>query len=345
MDLDILPTTAVGSYPQPEWLIDRSRLRAGLVPRVRMHDLWRVEPSYLEEAQDDATLLAVRDMERAGLDIVTDGEERRESYSNCFATELDGVDGDNPGEVMGRTGRTTLVPRVVGPIRRTRPVLVRDAAFLRAASDRAVKITIPGPFTMAMQSLNEHYATDEAMAMDYAAAVNAEIVELFEAGVDIVQLDEPWAQSRYDQAKEYAVRVINRALEGVTGTTAIHLCFGYAQMVKDKPSGYSFLPELNATLASQISIEAAEPQLDLSIAEQLPSKQIMVGVISMGSSEAETPETVEQRVRAALKHVPAERLIIAPDCGMKYLPRDLAFAKLKAMVDGTAAVRRTLKAA
>ncbi len=342
MDLNILPTTVVGSYPQPEWLIDRSRLRAGLVPRIRMQDLWRVESPYLEEAQDDATLLAIRDMERAGLDIVTDGEERRESYSNCFATELDGVDGDNPGEVMGRTGRTTLVPRVVGPIRRTKPVLVRDAAFLRAATDRAVKITIPGPFTMAMQSLNEHYATDEEMAMDYAAAVNEELAELFEAGVDIVQLDEPWAQSRYDQAKDYAVKVINRALEGITGTTAIHLCFGYAQMVKDKPSGYSFLPELDATRATQISIEAAEPELDLSIAAALPSKQIMVGVISMGSGQPETPELVEARVRAALKHVPAERLIVAPDCGMKYLSRDLAFAKLKAMVEGTAAVRRSL---
>ncbi len=344
MDLDILPTTVVGSYPQPEWLIDRSRLRAGLVPRVRMMDLWRVEAPYLEEAQDDATLLAVRDMERAGLDIVTDGEERRESYSNCFATELEGVDGDNPGEVMGRTGRKTIVPRVVGPIRRTRPVLARDAAFLRAATDRAVKITIPGPFTMAMQSLYEHYATNEEMAMAYAAAVNEEIAELFEAGVDIVQLDEPWAQSRYDEAKDYAVKVINRALEGVDGTTAIHLCFGYAQMVKDKPSGYSFLPELEGTLAQQISIEAAEPKLDLSIAESLASKQIMVGVISMGSTDPETPEMVEDRIRAALEHVPAKRLIVAPDCGMKYLSRDVAFAKLKAMVDGAAAVRRSLKA-
>jgi 5-methyltetrahydropteroyltriglutamate--homocysteine methyltransferase len=342
MEFDLLPTTVVGSYPQPDWLIDRSRLKSSLVPRVRVRDIWRVEEPYLEEAQDDATLLAVRDMERAGLDIVTDGEERRESYSNCFATALDGVDAENPGEVVGRTGRKTYVPRVIGPIRRARPVLVRDAAFLRAATDKAVKITIPGPFTMAMQSLNEHYASDEEMAMAYASAVNEEIVDLFAAGVDIVQLDEPWAQSRYDQAKDYAVKVINRALEGVTGTTAIHLCFGYAQMVKDKPSGYSFLPELEGTHASQISIEAAEPHLDLSIAEALPSKQIMVGVISMGEEEPETPEIVEARVRAALEHVPAERLIVAPDCGMKYLSREVAFAKLKAMVEGTAAVRRSL---
>jgi 5-methyltetrahydropteroyltriglutamate--homocysteine methyltransferase len=308
-----------------------------------MRDIWRVEEPYLEQAQDDATLLAIRDMERAGIDIVTDGEERRESYSNCFATALDGVDADNPGEVVGRTGRTTYVPRVIGPIRRTRPVLVRDVTVARAATDRALKITIPGPFTMAMQSLNEHYPSDEDMAMAYAAAVNEEIVELFAAGADVVQLDEPWAQSRYDQAKDFAVKVINRALDGVTGTTAIHLCFGYAQMVKDKPSGYSFLPELDGTLADQISIEAAEPQLDLSIAEALPSKQIMVGVISMGSSDPETPEMVEARIRAALEHVPADRLIVAPDCGMKYLSRDVAFAKLKAMVDGAAAVRRSLK--
>jgi 5-methyltetrahydropteroyltriglutamate--homocysteine methyltransferase len=271
MELDLLPTTVVGSYPQPDWLIDRSRLLAGLVPRVRVRDIWRVEEPYLEEAQDDATLLAVRDMERAGVDIVTDGEERRESYSNCFATALDGVDTEHPGEVMGRTGRTTIVPRVVGPIRRSRPVLIRDVAFLRAATDRVVKITIPGPFTMAMQSLNEHYASDEDVAMAYAAAVNAEVADLFEAGADIVQLDEPWAQSRYDQAKKFAVKAINRALDGVTGTTAIHLCFGYAQMVKNKPSGYSFLPELDGTLADQISIEAAQPQLDLSIVSALPS--------------------------------------------------------------------------
>jgi 5-methyltetrahydropteroyltriglutamate--homocysteine methyltransferase len=343
MNLDLLPTTVVGSYPQPDWLIDRNRLKDILVPRIRVRDIWRVEEPYLEEAQDDATLLAIRDMERAGIDIVTDGEARRESYSNCFATALDGVDAEHPGAVVGRTGRKTYVPRVTGPIRRTGPVLVRDVAFARAATDRVLKATIPGPFTMAMQSLNEHYPGAEDMAMAYAAAVNEEVAALFDAGADIVQLDEPWVQSRYEQAREFGVEAINRALDGITGTTAIHLCFGYAQMVKDKPSGYSFLPELDATLADQISIEAAEPQLDLSIAEALPTKQIMVGVISMGSSDPETPGIVEERIRAALKHVPAERLIVAPDCGMKYLSREVAFAKLKAMVDAAAAVRRSLK--
>ena len=342
MRLGLLPTAPVGSYPQPDWLIDRSQLLGHGPPRVRARDIWRIADDHLEAAQDDATIVAVRDMERAGLDIVTDGEIRRESYSNRFATALDGVDIDTPGEVINRMGGKTIVPRVVGPIRRARPVQVRDVEFLRGITDRAIKITVPGPFTMSVQVVDEHYGDEEALAMAYADAVNEEVRDLFAAGADIVQLDEPWMQARPEQAKRFAIKAINRALEGAAGATAVHMCFGYANMVKDKPDGYSFLPELDATMADQISIEAAQPKLDLSILESLGSKSIMVGVLDMDDAEAETSEIVAMRIRAALDHVPAERVIVAPDCGMKYLSRDLAFAKLSAMVEGARIVRREI---
>jgi 5-methyltetrahydropteroyltriglutamate--homocysteine methyltransferase len=342
MGQKLLPTAPVGSYPQPDWLIDRSQLLGHGPPRVRARDIWRIADEHLEAAQDDATIVAVRDMERAGLDIVTDGEIRRESYSNRFATALDGVDIDNPGEVVNRSGGKTIVPRVTGPIRRARPIQVRDVEFLRTITDRLIKITVPGPFTMSVQVVDEHYGDEEALAMAYADAVNEEVRDLFAAGADIVQLDEPWMQARPEQAKRFAVKAINRALEGAAGVTAVHMCFGYANMVKDKPSGYSFLPELEATDADQISIEAAQPKLDLAILEALASKTIMVGVIDMADGQAETPETVAARIRAALEHVPAGRVIVAPDCGMKYLSRELAFAKLSAMVQGAEIVRQEI---
>lgn len=293
-------------------------------------------------AQDRATLEALRDMEDAGLDIVTDGEIRRESYSNRFATALSGVDISDPAPIPNRTNGTAYVPRIVGPIRRIRPVQVRDTEFLRANTDRIVKMTVPGPFTMSMQAHNEHYSSIEDAAMDYAAAVNEEVHDLFAAGADIVQLDEPWMQARPEQARAFAVRAINRALDGVSGTTAVHLCFGYANVVKDKPSGYSFLPELEAIAADQISIEAAQPRLDTAILEALPSKAILVGVISMETEEVESVEEVANRIRAALAYVPAERLVVAPDCGMKYLSREAAIGKLRAMVAGAKAVRAEL---
>ncbi len=286
MGLALLPTAPVGSYPQPDWLIDRSKLLGHGPPRLRARDIWRVDDDHLEAAQDDATIVAVRDMERAGLDIVTDGEIRRESYSNRFATALNGVDIDTPGEVINRMGGMTYVPRVVGDIRRARPVQVRDVEFLRALTDRPIKMTVPGPFTMSVQVVDEHYGDAEALAMAYADAVNEEVRDLFAAGADIVQLDEPWMQARPEEAKRFAVKAINRALEGASGTTAVHMCFGYANMVKDKPSGYSFLPELDATVADQISIEAAQPKLDLSILAALETKTIMVGVLDMEAVEA-----------------------------------------------------------
>jgi 5-methyltetrahydropteroyltriglutamate--homocysteine methyltransferase len=338
----LLPTTLVGSYPQPDWLIDRAGLARQMPPRVRAKELWRVDPAQLEAAQDDATLLAVRDQERAGLDIVSDGEQRRESYSNRFATALDGIDLDNPGRTPNRTGGFTIVPRVVGPIRRKHPVEVRDVAFLRANTDRTIKMTVPGPFTLAQQCEDHHYRDEEALALDYAAAVNAEIKDLFAAGADIVQLDEPWLQARPEKAKAYGLAALARALDGVTGTTAVHLCFGYAQMVKSKPSGYSFLPELERSAAQQVSIEAAQPKVDLAVLRELPSKTIILGVIDLSDMTVETPDTVAERIRRALPHVPAERIVIAPDCGMKYLPRDVAFGKMKAMVDGAAIVRNEL---
>lgn len=338
----MLPTTVVGSYPQPEWLIDRSESRFRKAPRVRLRDIWRIPEEFLQAAQDDATILAIRDMERAGIDIITDGEIRRESYSNHFASALDGIDLEQPGEIIGRTGVPIVVPRVVGMIRRSQPVQVRDAAFLRANTDRVTKITVPGPFTMAQQVQDDFYGDDEKMAMDYAAAVNAEVRDLKHAGVDIVQLDEPWMQARPEQAARYGVKAINRALEGISGPTAVHVCFGYAHLVQNKPSGYSVMPELAASIADQISIEAAQPGLDANVLAELSGKTIILGVISMGAPEPETAEEVAERIRAALAHVPPERLIPAPDCGMKYLDRSVAFAKLCALAEGAAIVRREL---
>jgi 5-methyltetrahydropteroyltriglutamate--homocysteine methyltransferase len=341
----LLPTTLVGSYPQPDWLIDRQRLNSVVVPRVRFRDFWRIPPEFLEAAQDDATLLAIRDQERAGIDIVTDGEMRRESYSNRFATALDGVDIGNPGQAPTRTpGRTQPVPRVVGPIRRRQAIETRDARFLRANTSQAIKITLPGPFTMSMQTQDDYYKDEVALAMDYAAAVNEEIKDLFAAGADVVQIDEPYMQARPDKAAEFGVKALNRALDGVKGTTAVHLCFGYAAFVKQRPEGYSFLPELENSTAAQISIETAQSALDCAVLKKLPSKQIVLGVIDLANTEVESPATVAARIRRALPHVPAEKLIIAPDCGMKYLSRDIAFAKLEAMVEGTRIVRRELGA-
>jgi 5-methyltetrahydropteroyltriglutamate--homocysteine methyltransferase len=337
----MIETTVVGSYPQPAWLIDRAKL-GDKVPRVRAPEIWRVAKEYLEEAQDDATRLAIRDMELAGIDIVSDGEMRRESYSNRFATALEGVDIEHPGSTTNRSGGRSVVPRIVAPIRRTRAIEVRDVEFLRASTAKRIKITLPGPFTMAQQAQDEYYRDEEALAMAYAAAVNEELRELKRAGADVVQLDEPWLQARADRAARYGVRAINRALEGIEGTTVVHLCFGYAAAVKEKPSGYSFLAQLAGTRASQISIEAAQPRLDLAIARELAPKSVMVGVIDLGTSEVETPETVAARIRAALPHVPAEKLVVAPDCGMKYLPRAAAFGKLVSLVRGAAIVRREL---
>ncbi len=340
----LLRTTVVGSYPQPDWLVDRDALKSQSVPRVRVRDLWRVPEAFLEEAQDDATLIAIRDMERAGIDIISDGEIRRESYSNRFATALDGIDVENPGTVIGRTGHPTVVPRVVGAIRRRHAVEVRDAAFLRRNTDRAIKITLPGPFTLTRQAKDEFYRDEEALAMDYAAAINEEARDLKAAGVDVVQLDEPWLQAFPDAAMRYGVRAINRALQGIPSTTAVHLCFGYAHLVRDKKpgAGYSFLPQLADSIAEQISIEAAQPALDLAVLKALSGKTIILGVVDLGSAAVETPEDIARRIRRGLEHVPADRLIPAPDCGMKYLAREAAFGKLKALADGAAIVRREI---
>ncbi|MGA8761035.1 MAG: 5-methyltetrahydropteroyltriglutamate--homocysteine methyltransferase [Stellaceae bacterium] len=342
MSETLLPTTVVGSYPQPDWLIDRDRLTHLPPVRVRAQELWRVPEPWLEQAQDDATRLAIRDMELAGIDIITDGEIRRESYSNRFATALSGVDLDNPATVRGRSSGTVIVPRIVGPIRRLHPVEVRDVEFLRAHTDRTIKITLPGPFTMSRQAKNEYYKDEEELVMDYAAAVNAEIRDLKAAGADVIQLDEPWLQARPEEARRLALPAIDRAFDGIPGPTALHLCFGYAYVSRDKPNGYSFLSELTGTRVEQISLEAAQPNLDLGNLDDLGDKIVIFGAISMGDPQAETPEIVARRIRAALGHVPPERLIPAPDCGMKYLPRDIAFAKLKALADGAHIVRRQL---
>ncbi|MCW5685206.1 MAG: cobalamin-independent methionine synthase II family protein [Pseudolabrys sp.] len=338
----LLPTTLVGSYPQPDWLIDRAKL-SKQVPRVRMADLWLVPAAELEAKQDEATLLAIGEQERAGLDIISDGEQRRESYSNRFATALEGVDTVNHGTTINRSGKPIPVPRITAKVRRTHPVELHDIQFLRANTKKPVKMTVPGPFTMTMQAQNEFYPSQEALAMDFAAAVNAEIKDLFAAGADVIQIDEPWMQQHPDKARAFGVKALNAALDGVTGTVAVHLCFGYAAVVHEKPEGYSFLAELENSKAQQVSIEAAQPDLDLRVLEKLPSKTIILGVIDLSDKSIETPEVVAARIRKALPHVAAERLVIAPDCGMKYLPRDVAYGKMQAMVAGTQIVRRELQ--
>jgi 5-methyltetrahydropteroyltriglutamate--homocysteine methyltransferase len=338
-----LPTTVVGSYPQPDWLVDRAMLSKS-VPRTRMTEMWRIPDTYLEQAQDDATIVAIRDMERAGIDVVTDGEIRRESYSNRFATALDGVDSDHPAIIKTRAGVPTPVPRVVGAIRRSQPVELRDMQFLRDNTDLAAKITLPGPFTMSQQAKDEFYADDEELAMAFAAAVNEEALDLEKAGADVIQLDEPWVRNNPERAQRYAVKAINRALRGLSVPTVVHLCFGYAAVVpgSTKPAGYSFLAELADTTAEQISIEAAQPKLDLGVLKDLSSKKIMLGVLDLSNPEIETVAMVADRIRQGLKFVAAERLIPAPDCGMKYMPRDIAFGKLKAMSDAAAIVRKEI---
>jgi 5-methyltetrahydropteroyltriglutamate--homocysteine methyltransferase len=338
----LLPTSLVGSYPQPEWLIDRAKLASRFPPRVRARELWRVDPELLAQAQDDATVLAIRAQERAGLDIVTDGEMRRESYSNHFATALDGVDIDNPGTALDRSGHPNPVPRVVGPIRRPHPVQVRDLEFLRSQTDRAVKMTVPGPFTMSQQAQIEHYADPAEAAMDYAAAVNAEIRDLFAAGADVVQIDEPYMQARPDAARDYGVAALQRALEGVTGTTAVHICFGYAAIIHERPSGYSFLSELADVPVKQVSIETAQSGLDLGVLKGLSDKTVILGVIDLSTPEVESVETVVGRVRRAFDYLPPEQIVIATDCGMKYLPRESADGKMRAMAGAAALLRKEL---
>ena len=337
-----LLTTVVGSYPQPDWLIDREAMKSTRVPRVRYQGLWRIPEPFLAEAQNDATLLAIRDMERAGVDIISDGEIRRESYSNRFATALEGIDIETPGKIAGNGGNITLVPRVVGTVRRSGPVQVADVEFLRRNTEGRIKVTLPGPFTMAQQALNEYYSDTESLAMDYAVCVNQEVKELFQAGADVVQLDEPWLRVNPDGAREYAVRVIDKALEGVVGVTALHLCFGYAAVVSDKPAAYDFLTELAGCCVQQISIEAAQPKLDLSVLREFTDKTIILGVLDLGDAAVEVPGKIAETIRETLRYIPSDRLQLAPDCGMKYLPRATAFGKLQAMTSAAAMVRDSL---
>ncbi len=338
----LIPTTVVGSYPQPDWLIDRAALEKHGVPRVHAHEIWRIAPERLKEAQDDATILAIGEMEKIGIDIVSDGEMRRESYSNYFSLALDGIDAEQVGSVIGANRRATPVARVVGKIRRRGPVEIDDAAFLVKHATRATKITLPGPFTMSQQVQNEFYKDEAELAMDYADAVNAELKELKATGVDVVQLDEPWVRAAPNKAAEYGIAAINRALQGIDGPTVVHVCLGYGHLVHNKPSGYAFLPQLADALASQVSVEAAQPRLDLGVLKELSNKTVLLGVLDLGSAEVETADQVAARLRAGLKHVAPERLVVAPDCGMKYLPRERAAAKLRAMVEGAAIVRREL---
>jgi 5-methyltetrahydropteroyltriglutamate--homocysteine methyltransferase len=340
--LPLLPTTLVGSYPQPDWLVDKQVLLGQGPPRVRMKEVWRVAEPHLEQAQDDATRLAILDMERAGLDILTDGEIRRESYFNRFACALDGIDLDEPGVVPGRTGKPTVVPRVVGPIKRNRPVELRDAQFLRASTNRATKMTVPGPFTMTMLALNVHYPDDRALALAYADAVNAELKDMKSAGIDVLQIDDPYLQSAAEKGRAWGLEAIERALHGIPGPTAVHLCMGYAYVVKQKFQRYNFLGEFERIAVNQVSIEAAEPKLDLSQLKELPHKHVMVGVLDLADQTVETPEIVVGRIEAALEHIEPQRLIVAPDCGLKYLPREVAYGKMAAMVEGAKRVRARL---
>ncbi len=338
----LLPSSLVGSYSQPDWLIDRAKLAGRFPPRTRAMELWKVEPDLLEQAWDDATIVAIREQEKAGLDIITDGEMRRESYSNRFATALNGIDMENHGTALDRSGEPVPVPRVSGEVSRKHPVQVGDVEFMRRFTDKPIKITVPGPFTMSQQAQDDYYGDTEALALAYAAAVNEEIKDLHAAGADVVQLDEPYMQARPDAARQYGLKALARALEGVEGMTALHICFGYAALIHERPEGYSFLPELAGSAVGQISIETAQQNLDCTVLESLPDKTIILGVLDLSTHEVETPETVAARIRKALPHVDVERVIVAPDCGLKYLPRDVAFGKMKAMADGARIVREEL---
>jgi len=342
MPLPLLPTSLVGSYAQPDWLIDRKKLTGRFPPRVRAKELWRVAPEFLDQAQDDATLIAIRDQERAGLDIITDGEMRRESYSNRFATALEGVDINNPGTALDRSGHPNPVPRVTGKVRRKHPVEVRDVEFLRKNTDRMIKITVPGPFTMSQQAQNDFYKDEQEMVLDYAAAVNAEIKDLFAAGADVVQIDEPYMQARPEKARKFGLAGLNAALDGVRGATAVHICFGYAAIIHVRPEGYSFLPELASSPVKQVSIETAQSKLDCSVLENLPGKTIILGTLDLSDMTIEKPQVVAACIRRALPHVPAARIVVAPDCGLKYLPREVAYGKMCAMVEGAKIVRAEL---
>jgi 5-methyltetrahydropteroyltriglutamate--homocysteine methyltransferase len=335
----LFPTTLVGSYPQPDWLIDRDKLGKRFPPRLRAKELWRVPEPWLAQAQDDATVMAIRAQEEAGLDIISDGEIRRESYSNRFATALEGVDIEKPGEGLDRSGHPIQLPRIVGKVRRRHAVEVEDLLFLKKHTRKQVKITVPGPFTMSEQAKNEYYRTGEEAAMDYAVAVNEEIKDLFAAGADVVQIDEPWMQARPEKARQYGLKALNRALEGIRGTTAVHICFGYAAVIHEKPSGYSFLSEFAGCACHQVSIEAAQPKLDCSVLDSLKNKKIMLGCIDLSDMAVETPETVVTRVKRALPYVKKENVILAPDCGMKYLPREVAYGKVRAMVEAARILR------
>jgi 5-methyltetrahydropteroyltriglutamate--homocysteine methyltransferase len=338
-ELPLFPCTIVGSYPQPDWLIDRQKLSKQFPPRTRAAELWRIDPAFLPYAQDDATRLAIYDQERAGLDIVSDGEIRRESYSNHFATALDGIDLVNPGSALDRSGEPVFVPRITGPIRRRYPVGLESVRFLRENSRRQIKFTVPGPFTMTQQAQNDFYETEAEAALAYAAAVNEEVRDLFAAGTDVVQLDEPYMQARPDKARDYGLAALNRALEGITGKTCVHICFGYAALIHERPEGYSFLPELAHAACNQVSIETGQSGLDCSVLESLSGKDILLGVLDLSSNNVESVETIKARVRRSLEHVPAERIILAPDCGMKYLSREAAFGKLSAMVNAAQELR------
>lgn len=340
MSTKLFPCTIVGSYAQPDWLIDKKKLAGRFPPRVRARELWRIDKEFLQEAQDDATLIAIMDQENAGLDIITDGEIRRESYSNHFATALNGVDIDNPGTALDRSGEATPVPKIVSNIERKHPVGVRDVEFLKKHSNREIKITVPGPFTMTQQAQNDFYASERECALDYANAVNGEIKDLFAAGADVVQIDEPYMQARPEKAREYGIEVLNKALEGVEGKTCVHICFGYAAIIHERPEGYSFLPELAAALCDQISIETAQSRLDCSILESLPNKEILLGVIDLSDMEIESPETIIQRTHNALEYIEPERIILSTDCGMKYLPRPVAFGKLQSMCEAARQLRK-----
>jgi 5-methyltetrahydropteroyltriglutamate--homocysteine methyltransferase len=342
MGTPLLPTSLVGSYSQPDWLIDRAKLAGRFPPRTRAMELWKVEPDLLQQACDDATIVAIREQEAAGLDIITDGEMRRESYSNRFATALNGIDMEDHGTALDRSGEPVPVPRVMGDISRKHPVQVEDVKFMRRFTDKAIKITVPGPFTMGQQAQDDHYGDPEKLALAYAAAVNEEIKDLHASGADVVQLDEPYMQARPDAARQYGLKALARALEGVEGTTALHICFGYAALIHERPEGYSFLPELEGSAVDQISIETAQQDLDCTVLESLPDKTIILGVLDLSTHEVETPETVAKRIRKALPHVDVNRVIVAPDCGLKYMPRDVAFGKMKAMADGARLVREEL---
>ena len=339
-----IKTTIVGSLPKPEWLADPERLRAP----------WRQDGSALAEAQDDAVALWINAQEKAGLDIICDGEQRRRHYIWGFIEKLGKVDFENPAKKQSRGQRyseETQAPRVLEEWSWTKPVLLDALRFTKARTKKPVKVTLPGPMTVADSVYDEVGGrTDADFAATYATLLNKEAVALSEAGADVIQIDEPCFNIYTDEVKDWGMEMLEKSFKGVSAKRAVHICYGYGTEVvlnwKNSNTDWSHysttLPLIADSSIDQVSIEKAASGVNLSVLDCLENKVVMVGVIDVGTEEVETPKVVADRIRHALEHVPAERLIACTDCGMVPRSRRAAEGKINALTAGTALVNREI---